>query len=157
MVGTFISEYCDDETILIIPSLLDLSMKYVKSELFFDFPSDLKTDAYDDICVMMHNIVLLLIKSPNRYPDLIRSYFEKSGWTELLIHIFNALNDLSSSSHSHSDIPPSLFFLSSISPSEDTAKIVKSTAKTILMLLNSNTPKSVVECFVILKKMLEIH
>jgi hypothetical protein len=145
MVGTFICVYCDDETILIILSLLDISMKYVKSKLFFCFPSDLKTQIYDDICVIMHDIVFSLIKSPNKYPDLIRSYFEKSGWTELLIHIFNALNVLLSSSHSHSDIPPSLSFFSSVSPSKDTAYIVDSTAKTIKMLLNSNTPKTVVE------------
>jgi hypothetical protein len=133
----------DDVKVSMISSILYFSMKYFKGVLFYDIPLDGKILMFCQICYMFYFIVFSGIKLFNTYFDLIRFHFEKSGWTEWLIHIFNVLNVLSSSPHSN--IPPSLSFLSSISPSENTTYIVEITSKTIKMLLKSNTPKAVVE------------
>jgi hypothetical protein len=70
---------------------------------------------------------------------LIKSLFKDSGWTECLINIFNALNPSSLSSSKL--LPPFLSFLSSVSPSEDTADILKSTSESIILLEDENTPE----------------
>jgi hypothetical protein len=72
---------------------------------------------------------------------LIKSLFKDSGWTECLIDIFNTLNSFSSSSSKQS--PPFLSFLLSVSPSENTAKILKFTSESISLLENENTPKEI--------------
>jgi hypothetical protein len=72
---------------------------------------------------------------------LIKSLFKDSGWTECLIDIFNVLNPFSSSSSKQ--LPPFLSFLLSVSPSIDTADILKFTSKSILFLENENTPKEI--------------
>jgi hypothetical protein len=146
IIGRYLCVYwkriSDNRKISIISSLLYFSIKYIKSSLFLNFHSDTQIKNYDSVCRIFHDIVRLGIKLPNEYPDLISSHFNKPGWTELLVSIFNSLNDRSSSSHS--DIPP-LFFPSSVFSSENIADIVNSTANTIKMLLISNTPKTVIE------------
>jgi hypothetical protein len=135
----------DQAKSMIFLSLLNFSMECVKSSLFVYFPLDVKVEIYHFVCAMMHDIVDSKIEESNKYPDLIRSYFDKSGWTEWLIHIFNTLKAFPSSPHSDSDLIPSLSFFSSVSSSEYTHTIIYLTAKTIEMLLKSNTPKAVVE------------
>jgi hypothetical protein len=134
----------DNQAISMISSLLYFSMKYLKSEPFFNFPPDNKVEFYRILCLIYDNVILK-IALPNKYSDLIRSCFDKSGWTELLIRIFNALNVFSSSPYSDSDVLPSLSFFSSVSPSEYTASILYLTSRMIRILLKSNTPKAVVE------------
>jgi hypothetical protein len=134
----------NERKISIIESLLILSMKYLKATIFLIIEQNMKIVFFEPICSIFRDIVVLLgVELPNEYPDLIRSIFETSGWTEWLIHIFNALNVLSSSSRSSLSLPPSLSFLSSVSPSEETDKITRCVAITIKKLCMTNTPEAV--------------
>jgi hypothetical protein len=72
---------------------------------------------------------------------LIKSLFKNSGWTECLIDIFKALKQFSLSSWKQ--LPLFLSFLSSVSPSEDTADILKDTSLAIMLLEDENTPEEV--------------
>jgi hypothetical protein len=73
--------------------------------------------------------------------NLIKSLFKNSGWTEYLIDIFKALNPFSLSSWKQ--LPPFLSFLLFVSPSEDTAGILKFTSLAIIILEDKNTSEEI--------------
>jgi hypothetical protein len=76
---------------------------------------------------------------------MIKSLFKNSGWTECLIDIFNALNPFSLSSWEQ--LPPFLSFLLFVSPSEDTARILKDTSEAVILLEDNNTPQEISNYF----------
>jgi hypothetical protein len=90
---------------------------------------------------MFPSIIQSWKKSSDEHFNLIKSLFKDSGWTECLINIFNALNPFSLSSLKQ--LPPFLSFLSSVSPSENTAYILKSASEAIVLLEDKNTPKEI--------------
>jgi hypothetical protein len=101
------------------------------------------------LCEILFKIVNITLKMPDEYRELIKSDFEISVLTELLIYVFYVLNSSSSSSSPSSaleQLPSTLSFLSSISPSDEDkkAKIVDYSARIVKMLLGSSAPVEII-------------
>jgi hypothetical protein len=129
------------EIISITKSVLYFSLYYVKSSSFQKGESSFCLTKLRYYCSAFLYIITLWNISSDEHFNLIKSLFKNSGWTKCLIDISNALNPFSLSSSKQ--LPPFLSFLSSVSPSEDTADILRYTSKAIKLLEDKNTSEEI--------------
>jgi hypothetical protein len=129
------------DIISVTKSFLWFLLYYVKNSSFQFSRSIICVKKLRDYCETFFIIINSCKNSSDEYFILIKSLFKDSGWTGCLIDIFNALNSFSSSSSKQP--PPFLSFLLSVSPSEDTAYILKYSSLSISLLENKNTPKEI--------------
>jgi hypothetical protein len=131
----------NEEIISITKSILYFSVYYVKSSSFPKGNTYFCLTILRYYCLRFFFMINSWKNSSDKLFNLIKSLFRNSGWTECLINIFKALNPFSLSSSKQS--PPFLSFLSSVSPSENTANILECTSEAIILLEDENTPEEV--------------
>jgi hypothetical protein len=144
VLGYFYSNWnkiINEEIISITKSVLYFSLYYIKSSSFRKGTTSFCLQILRYYCSRFLFMINSWKNSSDEHFNLIKSLFKNSGWTECLIDIFKALNPFSLSSSKQ--LPPFLSFVSSVSPSEYTASILKFTSEIIILLKDENTPEEI--------------